>query len=92
MCYHDLDFQRPMPSDLWPSQFFSDFLWPFPPWPLTLCVVYFGEQEEDKDKKEKITPTNLWSIHQTSPKKWTEKIGDSKRYNPHFTPNIHSLS
>lgn len=54
---------------------------------LRLCVLfYFGEQEEDKDKKEKITLTNLWSIHKTSAKKWIEKIGNSRRVIPNSTP------
>nr|XP_034335213.1 vacuolar protein sorting-associated protein 13A isoform X3 [Crassostrea gigas] len=39
-------------------------------------------QEEDKDKKEKITLTNLWSIHKTSAKKWIEKIDPEKPTNP----------
>lgn len=80
MCYHDPTF---LPGDLWPSLTFFDLLWPFP---LSQNVLfYFGEQEEDKDKKEKITLTNLWSIHKTSAKKWIEKIGNSRRVIPNST-------
>lgn len=88
MCYHDPTF---LPGDLWPSLTFFD-LFHY----LRLCVLfYFGEQEEDKDKKEKITLTNLWSIHKTSAKKWIEKIGNSRRVIPHSTqlhPSIPLLS
>lgn len=87
MCYHDPTF---LPGDLWPSLTFSDLLWPFP-LSQTVWLFYFGEQGEDKDKKEKITLTNLWSIHKTSAKKWIEKIGNSRRVIPHST-QLHPLT
>nr|XP_022286655.1 vacuolar protein sorting-associated protein 13A-like isoform X3 [Crassostrea virginica] len=39
-------------------------------------------QEDDKEKIKKPTLTNLWGIHQTSTKKWLDKIDPEKPNNP----------